>query len=113
MKIIDLDSPAAVDELLRRDRAWLMKHSNSCSISSAAEAEVGRYLDERPDEVLGQVVVQTHRPISNLIAQKLHAVHQTPQIFLLISGKPVWQASHWSITADALAAAAARFPAAN
>ncbi len=85
---------------------WLFKHSNACSISGAAYDEVERFLTDNPDHQAGMVVVQSHRPLSNHISQRLKFVHQSPQLFLLKDGKVVWSATHWSITADAMAAAA-------
>ena len=87
---------------------WIFKHSNSCPTSAAAHDEVETYLAAHPAEVLGMVVVQVDRPLSNLIAQRLARVHQSPQLFLIANGKVIWSASHWSITAAAMAAERAR-----
>jgi bacillithiol system protein YtxJ len=86
----------------------LLKHSNACSISSAALDEVTRFLGQHPEVAAGMVVVQTHRPLSNLVSNRLKMVHQSPQLFLLQGGRVRWSATHWSITADALTAALTR-----
>lgn len=86
---------------------WLLKHSNACSISTAALDEVNRFLGDHPDQHGGVLVVQSHRPLSNHVSQRLKFVHQSPQLFLLKGGKVVWSATHWSITAEAMGAAAA------
>ena len=92
-----------VDALLAQPgTAWLLKHSNSCSISHAAHEQVQAYLDRHPEQPAGVVVVQTHRPVSNWVATKLGYTHQSPQLFLLKGGQVAWQASHWSITAEAM-----------
>ena len=83
-----------------------MKHSDSCSISHAAHDEVSAYANAHPDEPIAVIVVQSHRPISNWLGQKLHAVHQSPQLFLIESGTVRWQATHWSITSLAMIKAA-------
>jgi len=102
-----LASEAEVDALMSAPGpTWLLKHSNSCSISSAALDEVNRFLGDHPDQQAGVVVVQSHRPLSNHVSQRLKFVHQSPQLFLLKDGKVVWSATHWSITADAMTAAA-------
>lgn len=88
--------------------AWLLKHSATCPVSSAAYDEVEAYLAAHPDEVAGMVVVQQDRPLSNWIAQRLGRVHQSPQLFLLAQGRVAWSASHWSITAAAMVAERAR-----
>lgn len=102
-----LASEADVDALMSAPGpTWLLKHSNSCSISSAALGEVSRFLGEHPDHQAGMVVVQSHRPLSNHVSQRLKFVHQSPQLFLLKEGKVAWSATHWSITADAMKQAA-------
>jgi bacillithiol system protein YtxJ len=81
---------------------WLLKHSNACSISSAALAEFRAYSDAHPDEAAALLVIQEQRPLSNWIAKRLGFVHQSPQLFLLMDGKVRWSATHWSITAAAM-----------
>lgn len=81
---------------------WLFKHSNTCSVSSAAFDEVQNFLSARPEQNVNMIVVQTHRPLSNAVASQLKHVHQSPQLFLLKDGYVLWSATHWSITADAM-----------
>jgi bacillithiol system protein YtxJ len=81
---------------------WLFKHSKTCGISQAAYDEVVNFLSKHTDQQVGMVVVQDHRPLSNLISNRLKSVHQSPQLFLLRQGKVAWTASHWGITADAM-----------
>ena len=98
-----------LDQLLAAAQpAWIFKHSNRCPISTEAHDEVDAYLAAHPSEVIGMVVVQVDRPLSNLIAQRLSRVHQSPQLFLVAGGKIVWSASHASITAAAMASERAR-----
>jgi len=98
-----LASEAEVDALMSAPGpTWLFKHSNACSISSAAFDEIGRFLAEHPDHQAGVVVIQSHRPLSNLVSNRLKYMHQSPQLFLLKEGKVLWSATHWSITADAM-----------
>ena len=88
--------------------AWILKHSCTCPTSAAALAEVEAYLATHPEEQAGMVVVQEDRPLSNWIASRLGRVHQSPQLFLVRAGVVAWSASHWSITAAAMAAERAR-----
>jgi bacillithiol system protein YtxJ len=81
---------------------WLFKHSNTCSVSSAALDEVNSFLSAHPEQNVSMIVVQTHRPLSNAVASQLKHVHQSPQLFLLKDGYVLWSATHWSITADAM-----------
>jgi bacillithiol system protein YtxJ len=107
MTMQPLASEADFDAFLTAPGAvWIFKHSNTCGISAAAHDEVTRFLSDHPGQPAAMVVVQTHRPLSTLIANRLKYVHQSPQLFLVKGGKVVWSATHWSITAGAMAAAA-------
>src|SRR4051812_44025411 len=104
-----LSTEADIDALVTSPRAvWLFKHSNACGVSSAAHEEVDRFFASHPGQDGGLLVIQQHRPLSNLVSNRLKYVHQSPQLFLLKDGKVLWSATHWSITAEAMAAALAK-----
>lgn len=106
MTMQPLVTEAELDTLLTTPGAvWLFKHSNTCGVSAAAHDEVTRFLHDHPGQQAAMVVVQTHRPLSTLVANRLKYVHQSPQLFLLKDGKVVWSATHWSITAGAMKSA--------
>jgi bacillithiol system protein YtxJ len=65
--------------------------------------EVESFLRERPDLPAYIVHVRTERPLSQTIAARSGISHESPQIIILQSGKPVWSTSHHEITAEALA----------
>ena len=48
------------------------------------------------------ITVQSHRRLSDSAAERFGIRHETPQAILLKDGRPVWNASHFRITADAL-----------
>jgi bacillithiol system protein YtxJ len=48
------------------------------------------------------VVVQRARDVSNEIESRTGVRHESPQAIILRNGKAVWNASHWSVTADAV-----------
>jgi len=101
-----LQNEADVEAILTASGlTWLFKHSNTCGVSRAAYDEVASFLSKHADQHVGMVVVQEHRPLSNLISNRLNFVHQSPQLFLLRDGKVAWSGTHWSITADAMVAA--------
>lgn len=85
----------------------LLKHSTRCPISAAAQAQYSRFAEEHPTVACWQVLVVEQRALSLLIASQVGVTHQSPQAILFVAGKPVWHASHYSITATALAAAVA------
>jgi bacillithiol system protein YtxJ len=105
--LIPLTSEAGAEALITsREPAWLYKHSTACSISHSALAQVEAFLAGHPGPA-GMVVVQDSRPLSLWVAKRLERVHQSPQLFLLQDGAVRWSASHWSITAAAMAKALA------
>jgi bacillithiol system protein YtxJ len=95
------------EEALRRshERPLLVfKHSTRCPISAGAHEALHRYLaDAQPaDYEVAIVHVVEDRPVSNAIAEATGIKHESPQALLLRDGKPVWHASHWTITYEFL-----------
>ena len=82
----------------------LFKHSYSCGVSMEALDEIVAHLNDRTDTApqYAMVTVQTHRAVSNAIAQQLGVRHETPQALLVRRGRVVWSASHFRVTAAAL-----------
>jgi bacillithiol system protein YtxJ len=106
--MISLTTQAEAEALLAQaEPVWIFKHSATCPVSSAAEAEILAFLGAHPMSA-GMVVVQSARPVSNWLATRLGYVHQSPQLFLIAEGKVRWQASHWGITQTAMRAALGR-----
>ena len=87
----------------------LFKHSLTCPISSRAYKEFKAYLEEADTRVsYNLITVQTSRPVSNETAARLHIAHESPQAILVHNGQPVWNASHFGITAASLSDAVRR-----
>ena len=85
----------------------LFKHSHSCGISMEALDELVTHLNDRsktpePAAQYAMVTVQTHRAVSNAVAQRLGVRHETPQALLIRDGRVVWSASHFRVTAAAV-----------
>ncbi len=81
----------------------IFKHSNRCGISSMA---LNR-LEREWSEDLGGIKTYfldliTYRDVSNATAQTFEVGHQSPQVILVKNGKAVYDASHMSISTDAL-----------
>ena len=75
----------------------IFKHSSTCGISS--------HIMEMVDGVgrdVHFVVVQEDRDISNEIADRTGRVHQSPQVFVIRDGKPIYHATHYGIDPDAI-----------
>jgi bacillithiol system protein YtxJ len=100
----DLDS--LLDGSTRRP-VLLFKHSYSCGTSAEALDQLIEHLEEsrHPETDYAVVTVQTHREVSNAVSARLGVRHETPQALLIRAGRVVWSASHFRVTADAVARA--------
>lgn len=92
VKIESLEQLDALFESSFTKPVALLKHSNSCGISShvlemAAEA----------DGTINVVVIQENREISNEIAARTGHRHQSPQAFVIKDGKAIYHATHYGI----------------
>lgn len=95
----------ALDE--SRERPVLFfKHSLTCPISMRGFNELQSYLNNADPRVSYKLItVQTARAVSDEAASKLKIEHQSPQAILVRNGRELWNASHYAITASALAEA--------
>lgn len=95
----DLDR--ALDESHARP-VLLFKHSYTCGISAEALDELRAHIDDRAaaaQATYAMITVQTHRELSNAIAQRLGIRHETPQAILVSGGRAIWSASHFRVNA--------------
>jgi len=93
---------AAIAESCERP-VLLFKHSRHCGVSCEALDELQSHIGGAPGDVAYKMItVQTHRPVSDAVAQRLGLRHETPQAILLRDGQIVWNASHFRITATQL-----------
>jgi bacillithiol system protein YtxJ len=98
-----IEDTESLDEAFLRSNEHpvvIFKHSNTCPISSGAYGEMVQV--SIPVSV---VVVQKSRSISEEIVARTGVRHESPQIIVVRNGVPVWTASHWNITAEAVHAA--------
>ena len=103
--VIDLVRKQDFEQLLersRKDPILIFKHSTRCAVSDAALDEFHTFLKDSDQIDCGLVLVIENRDVSNAIAETLRIRHESPQAIVVDGGQPVWKASHWSITADAL-----------
>jgi bacillithiol system protein YtxJ len=105
-RLTPLTDLSALDTVIDESRVrpvLLFKHSRYCGVSCEALDELHSHIQGAPADVAYHVItVQTHRPLSDAVAQRLALRHETPQAILLRNGKVVWNASHFRITATQL-----------
>jgi len=87
--------------------AVIYKHSNRCALCFRTLKEVQKFARRHPEVPVLMIDVVKHRSVSNLVADKYHVVHQSPQALVIRDGMSVWEASHLSVTAGELEAAIA------
>lgn len=78
----------------------VFKHSLTCPISAAAYEQMTKL-----DGEVALIEVQRARELSTEIENRLGVAHESPQVLVLRNGEVVWNASHFEITADAVAEA--------
>lgn len=76
----------------------IYKHSSACPVSGQAHDEVQELITDDTLPVY-KVVVQEHREISNQIEDDLGIRHETPQAILLHNRNPVFDTSHFDVSA--------------
>jgi bacillithiol system protein YtxJ len=94
---INLESVDRLDRLFAESHerpVVLFKHSTSCGISAGVYREVATVASD-----INIVVIQNHRDVSNEIAARTGVRHESPQAIVLVSGRPVYHASHYDIEA--------------
>jgi bacillithiol system protein YtxJ len=99
--LIKITDTKAFEDLVQRSiqkPVVIFKHSLTCPISASAFEQMSRYKGD-----VALVEVQRARSLSNEIEQRLGVRHESPQIIVLRNGQVVWDASHFKITADAVA----------
>jgi bacillithiol system protein YtxJ len=99
--LVRITDTTALEDLVQRSKqrpVVIFKHSLTCPISASALEQMNRYQGE-----IALVEVQRARSLSNEIEQRLGLRHESPQIIVLRNGQIVWDASHFKITADAVA----------
>lgn len=105
MAVIPLATSADLKAALSREWAVLYKHSNLCWMCLLAARQVRRFAKTHPETPVYQVDVIEEREISNALAQSLGIPHRSPQALVVNSGRVVWHASYFGITAGALSRA--------
>jgi bacillithiol system protein YtxJ len=103
--VVDIAALEAAIAESRERPVLLFKHSRTCGISCEALDELHSHLAEAAgiaNASYRMITVQSHRRISDEASARFGIRHETPQVILLRDGAPVWNASHFRITAAAL-----------
>ena len=99
-RVTDIRSLEELADRSKEQPVVIFKHSLTCPISAAAYEQMEAF--EGP---VALVEVQHARLLSGEIENRLGVPHESPQVIVLRNGKVAWNASHFKITADAVAEA--------
>src|SRR5262245_60458055 len=103
--ITELRKHEDFEQLLERSNSHhvlIFKNSTQCAVINQVYDEFSRFLESAGNIICGLLLVIEWRAVSNAIESMLGIRHETPQAILIKDGKAKWNASHWSITYDAL-----------
>jgi bacillithiol system protein YtxJ len=102
MNWIELTAEKDLDTIIEASHSkpqLIFKHSTRCSISSIAKSRMDKSdVDNTCDCYYLDLIA--HRNISNLIAEKFHVHHESPQVILIQNGECTYDESHNSIRPD-------------
>ena len=98
----NLQSPQQLDEALTAPVAVLLKYSTTCPISANARRELASFESGHADQPVYGIDVHQARDLSTAVAKRLGVEHESPQLFVLRGGEPVYTATHWDISAHDL-----------
>src|SRR5580692_352358 len=95
--VAELHSVADLEQALKESGqrvVLLFKHSLTCPISSRAYREFESYMeDPDPNVAYKLITIQTSRPVSDEVAEKLQIEHESPQAILVKDGRGIWSAT--------------------
>ncbi len=100
-RFVKITEAKAFEELSNRSKEYpivIFKHSLTCPISAAAYQQMEQFNGE-----VALVEVQKARDLSTEIERRLGVAHESPQVIVLSKGQVAWNASHFKITAEAVA----------
>ena len=104
----ELTSVAQIDLLLAESKehpVLIYKHSTRCSISSMVLERLERTWSSEGNKIKPYYLdLIALRDVSNTVAQTFEVYHESPQVIMLKDGKAIYNASHMSISFDAIKA---------
>jgi len=93
-----LDNEATLNKIIADSHEKpqaIFKHSTTCSISAAAKGRLDSNNSSNIDYYYLDLL--NNRNLSNLIAEKFHVRHESPQILLIKNGNCTYHESHIGI----------------
>jgi bacillithiol system protein YtxJ len=110
-RVVSLATPEAVEQFLADHPTSAIFKAGTCHKTMQGFGFVQEQLEAREDLMIGIIRVVEQRAASNLVADRTHIVHHSPQLILFKDGEAVYDLDNWNITPDALEVGFAKLPA--
>lgn len=108
-ELTTIENYDSLKELSAAAPVLILKHSTACPRSAEAHAQFTKFVFDRKFENAAILDLLAYRSVSNHIAEDTGIQHESPQVFLFVSGKPVWHAHHWNVTGEKIDEALASY----
>lgn len=98
MNWLELNSPEQVEEIVYQSSlspVLIFKHSTTCSISLMVKMRLDQQWSF--DIASYYLDLKKFREVSNLVANKFHVHHESPQVLIIKDGECIFDASHFDI----------------
>ncbi|KOY86458.1 general stress protein [bacterium 336/3] len=99
MNWIPLENQEQLEDIKKKSKALIFKHSTRCSISATALDRLQRQWNDTDMQQVDAYYLDLikYRDISNKIAEVFGVEHQSPQALLLAEGNCIYHDSHYGI----------------
>jgi len=103
----DLNETKQLDQIIEQSKSKpvaIFKHSTTCGISRMVYKNLAKELEARNDiqtEVY-YLDLKQYRSVSNLVADQLKVVHESPQLIIIENGLVTHDSSHYSIDSSVI-----------
>jgi bacillithiol system protein YtxJ len=110
MRWIELKSAEQIQEIKKESESapvLIFKHSTRCSTSRMSLDRLERNWSDLEGKGIKAYFLDliSYRNLSNLVADVFGVEHESPQVILVINGKPVLELSHFQIDSRQIRAA--------
>ncbi len=109
MKWIPLETKEQLDELVKASIGQpqvIFKYSSTCSLSETMRLKLESATPA--NAVFHFLDLLRFRSLSNLVADKFHVRHESPQVLLIRNGECVYEEDHFRINMEEIQAEATR-----
>lgn len=86
----------------KKRHLFFLKHSTACHLCAIKFPIFEAFATVHPEITCAYIIIQSHRALSNKLAEISGVKHESPQIIHYIDGEVKWDISHNAITKNSL-----------